>query len=299
MMPHPAWNFGPAAAIPLDAPRIMAIINATPDSFSDGGEHLDPAHAAAFARSAAEDGAAILDIGGESTRPGAARIPAPEQIRRVVPVIRAIRDAGVTLPISIDTTSAAVAEAALDAGAAIVNDVSAGADDPRMLALIAQRRAGVVLMHRLLPPHADSYSHAYARDPDYSADGGVVSAVRAFLARAAHHAVDAGIAPSSIVLDPGLGFGKSVAQNYSLIAHARDLASLGFPVLSAASRKSFLGAPTGRTDPRQRAHASVAVTVAHALAGIRLFRVHDVRAHADALAVVARILADSPNPTTE
>jgi dihydropteroate synthase len=293
-MAHTAWHIAEGRSIALGAPRIMAIINTTPDSFSDGGDHLDPAAAADFAARAIADGAAILDIGGESTRPGAQRIDADTQITRTIPAIRAIRAAGITAPISIDTTLSTVARAALDAGAEIVNDVAAGTEDPRILTLAAERSAGIILMHRRVAPGADAYSHTLTHEPDYSVGGGIVSSVRSFLRDAARRAIDAGIAPERIVLDPGLGFGKSVAQNYTLITSTRALLDLGFPILSAASRKSFLGAITGQTVPAERIEASIAVSVAHALAGVRLFRVHDVAPHARALAVAHRIIPPDP-----
>ena len=292
-MAHTTWKIAGGVVIGVESPRIMAIVNATPDSFSDGGAHLDPGAAAAFAARAVAEGAAILDVGGESTRPGARAVSAEEQIARVVPVIAAIRGAGIGAAISVDTTSAAVARAALDAGAGIVNDVSAGMDDAAMLPVVAERGAGVVLMHRR------AHVASGAADPDYSAEGGVVAAVRTFLSRAAERAMAAGIGIDHIALDPGLGFGKSVAQNYALIGRMDALMDLGFAVVSAASRKSFLGAATGQDVPAERVEASVAVTVAHALAGVRLFRVHDVAAHARALAVVERIAAAGREPAGE
>jgi dihydropteroate synthase len=280
-----------SGAIALDHPRVMAIVNVTPDSFSDGGEHLDPAAAARFASRAAADGAALLDVGAESTRPGASRVDAAEQTRRLRPAIAAIRDAGVTLPISVDTTLAPVAEAALDAGASIINDVSGAADepeDPSMLRLAAERGAGLILMHRLRPPDADRYSTGYRTPPVYEPD--VVTVVRDALARARDRALDAGVDAGSLVLDPGLGFGKSVEDNLVLARACGDLQrALGRPLLSAGSRKSFLGAISGHDVPAARASASVALSVAHHAAGLRLFRVHDVRAHADALAVADRL----------
>jgi len=294
-----AWHIAGGASIPLDRPRIMAIVNVTPDSFSDGGENLEPAIAAAYCATAIAEGAAILDVGGESTRPGAVRIPAIEQIHRVVPAIRAIRDLGITAPISVDTTLAEVAIAAIEAGAGIVNDVSAGAEDARMMPVVAERRAGMILMHRRVPPGRDAYSHAHEHAPDYSGEGGVVRAVRSFLASAAERAIRAGLTRNQIAIDPGLGFGKSVAQNYQLIARAPDLLSLGFPVISAASRKSFLGAATGQTTPSERVEASVAVSVAQYLAGVRIFRVHDISAHARALAVAEQIASPGAAPMRE
>ncbi|MBL0927033.1 MAG: dihydropteroate synthase [Phycisphaerales bacterium] len=272
----------------LDRPVILGILNITPDSFSDGGRFLDPAAAAARARTLVDEGADILDVGGESTRPGAVRVPPEEQIARVLPVLRAVRAAGIDTPISIDTTRADVARAALDAGAAIINDVSAGAEDPGVLPLAAERACGLILMHRLRPPDADRYSTQYAAAPDYDAQGGVVAAVRAFLSRRLSAAIEAGVDAAHVVLDPGLGFGKSVDQNYALIRATPDLAGLGRPLLSAASRKSFLAGP-GDAGPASRLEASIAVSVAHWLAGVRLFRVHDPGSHRRALTAAERL----------
>lgn len=286
------WRIAPDVEFslaPADPPRVMAIINVTPDSFSDGGEAFTVDSAVARGLLARDQGAAILDLGGESTRPGAARVPAEEQIARVIPVIRGLRAAGVDLPISIDTTRATVVRAALDAGASIINDVSAGTEDEGMLALAAERGAGLILMHRLRPPEHDVYSTQYASAPEYdAASGGVVGVVRAFLAQRIDAAERAGVDRASIVIDPGLGFGKSVEQNHELIRRITELNTLGRPILSAASRKSFLSASPGRDHPKDRDAASVGVTVAHALAGVRLFRVHDVAVHSEALRAMSR-----------
>ncbi len=163
------WRLAGGRTLPLDRPRVMAILNATPDSFSDGGTHLDPLAAAASAARFASEGADMLDVGGESTRPGAARVPAEEQIARVVPVIRAIRGAGITLPVSVDTTLSPVAEAALRAGADAINDVSGGEEDPAIVDLAVRTGAGLILMHRLRPPGADAFSDRYgaADRPSY------------------------------------------------------------------------------------------------------------------------------------
>jgi len=282
-MPDPAWRL-PDGPVPLDAMRIMAIVNATPDSFVAASRLGDPEAAAGFALDAVDDGAELLDVGGESTRPGAQRVSIDDQVARVVPVIRAIREAGVEAPISIDTTRAAVAEAALGVGASIINDVSAGGEDPSMLPLAADRGAGLILMHRLRPPDADTFSHRYAKPPVYEPD--VVTAVHDALARARDRAIGAGVAAEAIVVDPGLGFGN----NFALIRASGELQRrLGCPLLSAASRKSFLGAASGLDDPGDRLAPSVAVTVAHALLGLRLFRVHDPAPHAAALAVAGRL----------
>jgi len=284
------WSIAPGREVALDKPLVLAIINATPDSFSDGGEHLAIDDALRFARRALQDGAWALDVGGESTRPGAQPVEEAEQIRRVVPIIRGIRDLGIGAPISVDTTSASVARAALDAGADIINDISAGRDDAGMLPLAAERRCGLILMHRLRAPAVDSYSDRYSSPPEYNdGAGGVVGVVKAFLAQRLEIAQRAGVDPSALVLDPGLGFGKTVEQNFELIRRSRELLELGRPLLSGASRKSFVGKASGVGEPRDRVAGSVVISVAHLLSGVRLFRVHDVRAHAQALRVAFRL----------
>lgn len=293
----PAWKVGPNKSLPLDRPRLMGVLNVTPDSFSDGGQFRGVAEAVDFAMQMMLDGASIIDVGGESTRPGSKPVPAVEQIHRTVPVIRGIRyrlnnqrrGTALELLISIDSTRATVARAALDAGADIINDVSAGLDDPEMLPLAASRQCGLILMHRLKPPSEDSYSDQYAAAPHYNGD--VVAIVRQFLGDRAKAAVAAGVHPAAIVIDPGLGFGKSVDQNYTLLGRIGEFRELGYPVLSASSRKSFLGAVSGIQDPAARMIASTAVSVNHYAQGVRLFRVHDVAAHREALAVAAAIQA--------
>lgn len=286
MTAAPSWRLAPGRSIPLDQPRLIAILNITPDSFSDGGRFLSPDAALVRAVTALNEGADAIDIGGESTRPGAPSVPPAEQIARVVPVIRAIRAAGIDAPITIDTTSARVAVAALDAGADAINDVSAGRDDPAMLPLAAERRCGIILMHRLHPPSDDRYSTDYAAPPDYSAQGGVVRAVREFLEARAAAAIAAGIQRESICIDPGLGFGKSVADNWALIRAMPEFVATGYPALFAASRKSFLARVIGpkgeREPPARRVEASVAAAREGLAAGVRLFRVHDIAAHAAA-----------------
>jgi dihydropteroate synthase len=283
-MALPAWHLGNGKSVSLDRPAIIAILNITPDSFSDGGDLSDPALAADAAAAAVADGAAMLDVGGESTRPGAQRVSAAEQIRRVVPVVREVRRRGISVPISVDTTHASVAAASIDAGADAVNDVSAGTEDPAMLALVAARGVGVVLMHRRVAPARDQFSDQYASSPVYP--GGVTKVVCEFLIDRAAAAQQAGVPTSGIVVDPGLGFGKSVEQNLELIRDTSSLVSLGFPVLSALSRKSFTARTAGLgpdTPPKSRLHATLGLSVAHFRAGARLFRVHDVAPHRDAL----------------
>ena len=282
-MPANQWCLSPTSTLTLDEPKIIAILNVTPDSFSDGGELLTTDAIVARAKQALDEGAHMLDIGGESTRPGAQRINPNEQITRTRPAIEAIRKAGIDAPISIDTTRAEVAEAALDAGADTINDVSGGTEDPDILALAAERSVGIILMHRLRPPEGDSYSDRYTDAPVY--ENGVVHAVREALQDAATRAHDAGGAHDAVVLDPGLGFGKTVDQNLALVNAAQEFESLGHPTLSAASRKSFVGAITRVEDPRERTAGSVAVSLAHYSQGVRLFRVHDIAPHAHALRI--------------
>jgi dihydropteroate synthase len=292
------WRIGRDRALSLDQPRLMGILNITPDSFSDGGAYAGVDDAVAGALRMIREGAAIIDVGGESTRPGAANVDEDEQIRRTVPVIETLREreaaSGAAILISIDTTRASVAEAALDAGADIINDVSAGMDDPGMLPLAVSRGCGIILMHRLRRPAEDSFSTQYPREPDYRGD--VYSVVRDFLQQRMSAALDAGVRREAIVIDPGLGFGKSVAQNYELAARLGELQrDLDLPALSAASRKSFLAQPPGATvadpppPPRERLAAGIALTLSHWQGGVRLFRVHDVLAHAQALTAAAAL----------
>ena len=272
--------------LPLEPWLLMGVVNATPDSFSDGGAYRDADAAAEAALAMVEAGAAIIDVGGESTRPGAARVEAAEQIRRVVPVIEAIRRQS-AVAISIDTTLAEVARAAIDAGAEIVNDVSAGEEDPAILRLAASRGCGVVLMHRRAAPPEDSFSDRYAKAPEYRDVSGDVQA--ALLSRVAI-AEAAGVDPASIAIDPGLGFGKSVEQNFALIARLGELVSLGRPVLVGASRKSFIGAVSGEPDPVRRVAGSVVAAVAAWSAGARIIRTHDAAETRQGLEVAAAIL---------
>jgi dihydropteroate synthase len=301
MSPPPAsidaWRTGPRRVLNLDEPRLMGILNVTPDSFSDGGELSSVAAALERALAMIDAGADVIDVGGESTRPGALAVDADEQVRRTEPVIRALRGQSDVL-ISIDTTRAPVAQAALDAGADIINDVSAGRDDEAMLDLAAARGCGLILMHRRARPDAEEYSHAYGEPPTYE---DVVEAVRAFLAERIAAATTRGVDPASIVVDPGLGFGKTVEQNFELIARTEELLALGHPVLGAASRKSFLGAVTGIERPRDRDAASVAVSCLQHRAGVRLFRVHDVASHRQALRVTRAVSVASkrqPRPAS-
>ena len=267
-------------------PVLMGVVNVTPDSFSDGGRWLEPDAAIAHGRELLRDGADILDIGGESTRPGATRPLVEEELGRVVPVIAALAADGAT--VSVDTMRAEVAEAALAAGATIVNDVSGGLADPRILDVVATGDATYVAMH--WRAHA-----AHMRDfAVYDGPGGVVQAVRDELAARVEAILAAGVPPQRIVLDPGLGFAKRAEHNWALLRDLGPLESLGYPVLVGASRKTFLGrllADSGGTvrPVDQREHAHTALTVLLAQRGVWGLRVHDVRAARDALRVLERL----------
>jgi dihydropteroate synthase len=248
----------------------MAILNVTPDSFSDGGALSSDAAAIDFGRACLCDGASILDVGGESTRPGAEPIPDEEQVRRTIGVVRALAGEAV---VSIDTRSAAVARAALEAGACIVNDVSACLDDPAMASTVAAHDAHLVLMHRMVRPQDDRWStERDARRPA----GDVVRVVVDWLGARVDAVVRAGVPRERIAVDPGLGFGKDVRQNLELLARIGEVASLGLPVVVGASRKSFLGAVGGVADPRGRDALSAAAGALAAVQGAAVIRVHDV-----------------------
>jgi dihydropteroate synthase len=251
---------------PFPRPSVMGIVNVTPDSFSDGGVHLDPAVAAAAARRMIEEGAAIVDVGGESTRPGHEPVALDEELRRVVPVLE--RLAGV--PVSIDTSKAEVARRALDLGAAVVNDVTALRGDAGMAELVADSGAWLCLMH-------------WGKVED-------VAEVWRSLEERLRFAVDAGIDEERVVLDPGIGFGKTVAQNFELVRRLSELAELGRPVLVGFSRKSSLGRILGDASATQGPlAASIAAAVAAYDRGATILRVHDVREHVEALTVAAAV----------
>jgi dihydropteroate synthase len=246
---------------------IVGILNVTPDSFFDGGRYADPEHAVSHAEAMVAEGADALDIGGESTRPGATPVPEAEELRRVLPVLQRLRHR-VAVPISIDTYKARVARAALDAGADMVNDVSAGRFAPDMLEVVAAAEAVVVLMHMRGVP-ADMQL-----EPTYPG-GDVVGAVRDFLRERALAAEAAGVDPSRIVLDPGIGFGKTTPQNLRLIDRLDALVELGYPVMIGPSRKRFIGELTGEGPADRLAGTAAAVTLAIDR-GVSLVRVHDV-----------------------
>ncbi len=287
-----SWRLNARRAWRLDRPHVLGILNVTPDSFSDGGVHARVQDAVCGAERMLTLGADGLDIGGESTRPGAQRVTADEQIRRVVPVIQAIRrDLGDGFAITVDTTLGEVAHAALGAGADAINDVSAGRDDAGMFRVASAHDCGMVLMHRLTVPENDSYSTGYLRAPEYH--GGVVPQVKAFLSDRTKLAMHEGVRPDGIVIDPGLGFGKSVEQNLELIAATPEFEGLGYAVMSALSRKSFTAHASGlpaSSPPTSRVNASVGLSVMHLTLGARFFRVHDVGEHVQALRAAWRVM---------
>ena len=263
-------------ADPAQAPVVMGVLNVTPDSFSDGGRYTALTDALAHARLMLEEGAAILDIGGESTRPGARPVPDDAQLARVVPVIQALRrELPGDFAISIDTRSASVAAAALDAGADIVNDVS-GASDPRMLEVAATRGAGIVLMHMQGTPETMQLAPSYED---------VTREVMNFLAARGDAALRAGISRQRILLDPGIVFGKTRSHNLTLLRELPRLVGLGFPVLLGTSRKRFMGAICRETSPQELTGATCATTALGTAAGVRAFRVHDVKPNRQALEV--------------
>lgn len=270
------YGLGPVPA----AIEIMGIVNVTPDSFSDGGEWFETDAAVAHGRRLAEEGAAILDVGGESTRPHALPVDADEELRRTRPVVAALARTGAT--VSIDTTKLAVAAAALDAGARYVNDVSAFRHDPELAGLVADRRARCCLMHMLGEPRT------MQDDPRYD---DVVDDVKAFLEARAAFAVREGVAEERIDLDPGIGFGKTVTHNLELLRRLDELTTLGFRIVVGVSRKSFIGRLAGVENPHDRVPGTIAANVLALERGARVFRVHDVAQARQGLAVAAATLA--------
>ncbi|HLF96385.1 MAG TPA: dihydropteroate synthase [Methylococcaceae bacterium] len=271
-----------------DVPLLMGILNVTPDSFSDGGRHLPLDAALEQAGRMLTEGADILDVGGESTRPGSEPVDAAEQMRRVLPVIEAIRRQWPECCVSVDTSRAAVAEAALDAGADLVNDISAGRDDPKMFPLIAARGVPILLMHMQGTPKTMQDNPCYED---------VVEEVLAFFRERIAAARAAGIPDRHIVLDPGIGFGKRKQDNLDLLASLDRFTAMGYPVLLGASRKRFMGAICRETEPAALVPATVATTALGVMAGIRIFRVHDVRENRQAADIAAAVrTARRPHP---
>jgi dihydropteroate synthase len=272
------WSIRGRCLQPGRRALVMGILNITPDSFSDGGRYLDPGRAVERGLEMVEAGADLVDVGGESTRPGAQRISREGGRERVVPVIRALaRQSDVA--VSVDTSRAAVAEQALEAGARVINDISALRFDPEMPGLASRSGAGLVLMHMQGTPQSMQQAPSYAD---------VVEEVLAFLKDALARAVHAGISAEQVVLDPGIGFGKCLEHNLSLLRHINRLCSLGRPVLVGASRKSFVGEITGRPVDRRLA-GSLAAAAAAVGSGAQVVRVHDVAETVDTLRVLQAI----------
>jgi dihydropteroate synthase len=260
-------------------PSVMGVVNVTPDSFSDGGVNLHPEDAIAAARRMIDEGAAIVDVGGESTRPGAEPVPLDEELRRILPVLEVV--AG-DLPVSIDTAKAEVARRALALGAELVNDVTSLQGDPELAGVVSESGSYVCLMHMLGEPRT------MQRDPRYE---DVVSEVKDFLEDRMRFAVAAGIAEERILLDPGIGFGKTVEHNFELIRRLDELVALGRPIVVGFSRKSslgrILGDPDAKTGPLS---ASIAAAVTAYERGATILRVHDVREHVEALAAARAVM---------
>jgi len=258
---------------PIDKPQLMGILNVTPDSFSDGGKFTGVAAAIRQAEKMIAEGADIIDIGGESTRPGSEPVPADEQIRRVVPAIAAIKSINPNVKISIDTTLSQVAAAALDAGACIINDVSAGQGDSSMLAFAAKAQTPIILMHMQGTPKT------MQNQPRYD---DVLTEVIAALQQRIGEALAAGVLPENIAIDPGIGFGKRTQDNIDLLAHLNRFVELGYPVLLGTSRKRFMGSICNVNQPDELVTATAVTTALGVMAGVQMFRVHDVQANRQA-----------------
>lgn len=270
------------------SPVVMGILNVTPDSFSDGGAYLDPRRAVEHAMRMIDEGADIIDVGPESTRPGADEVTAEEQIRRAIPVVQAIREVNSDITISIDTRSAAVARSAIESGADMVNDISALRDDPDMASVVAESGAGVVLMHRRGRPVDMQNGGGPAYDD-------VVGEICAFLQERIDFAVASGIHENRVIVDPGIGFGKRVEHNLEILRHIAKFVALGRPVLVGASRKSFVGSTLAKavTAPPRPAHRREAASIACAVLAVRegasILRVHDVASTRDAVRIASAV----------
>jgi dihydropteroate synthase len=295
----------PATTLPVSLPCIMGIVNVTPDSFSDGGRFFDATAAVDQARRLVREGAAIVDVGGESTRPGAEPLPLEEELRRVIPVIESLREvlassSGVGVAptpsspahpplVSIDTYKGEVARRALAAGATVVNDISALRLDPGLVEVVAETGCPVILMHMLGEPRT------MQDDPRY---GDVVDEVCAFLEERLVFAVGAGVREEQVLLDPGIGFGKTLEHNLLLLRHLDRLAAVGRPLVLGASRKRFLGALLGGAGAEDRLNGTVTTTVWGLSRGVAVFRVHDVRPSAEALRVAGAIIDAGERPAS-
>ena len=269
-----ALKLGPISWTQSAPSLIMGIINVTPDSFSDGGRYIGRDNALSHARQLVKEGAGILDIGGESTRPGAALVGEDEELDRVIPAISAIAEADLGCAISVDTYKARVADKALEAGAHIVNDVWGLQREPDIAQAAANHQAPVIINHWEKERHADS---------------DILDQMKRFFDRSIAIALAAGVKDTDIILDPGIGFAKDVAENVEILARLEQLCVWGYPLLIGTSRKRFIGSLTGREDPVDRVFGTVASNVVALLKGAAIFRVHDVAAHKDALAVAHAI----------
>jgi dihydropteroate synthase len=267
-----------------DRPLVMGIVNVTPDSFYDGGSYFEPAAAVAHAVRLVEEGADLVDIGAESTRPGAVPVNETEERRRLIPVVAGVANA-VSVPISVDTSKAAVAKAAIDAGAIIVNDVTALRGDPAMVDLIAVSGAGLVLMHMQGTPQTMQKAPRYHD---------VVEEVEAFLAERVRFALERGVTKNQIMLDPGIGFGKGLEHNLDLLAHLRSFTKLGFPLLVGPSRKAFIGHLVEQSE-QDRAWGTAGVIALAVEQGVNVLRVHDVGAMKDVIKVALAISRRIPS----
>lgn len=268
----------PLKRFPGDNPfLLMGVVNVTPDSFFDGGRYSDPARAVEQGLRLRDEGAAIIDVGGESTRPGAALVSSDEELRRIMPVIEALAAKGVV--VSVDTSKSVVAAEALKSGASWINDISAGRFDPLMAGIAARHNCPVVLMHSRHTPQT------MQENPHYE---NVVTEVCAELQAAASNWLKSGVAPENIIVDPGIGFGKRLQDNVMLLRHIDNIVKLGYPVLVGTSNKSFIGALTGRS-PDDRGAGTLGSVAAAWCRGIRMFRVHDVASAKDLLTVLSAI----------
>ncbi|MHB1135350.1 MAG: dihydropteroate synthase [Coriobacteriia bacterium] len=275
--PERIWRCG-HREIPLARTLVMGILNVTPDSFSDGGRYAETSSAIERGRELAALGAHIIDVGGESTRPGSDAVTVADELARVVPVVSALAES-LDVPMSVDTRHAEVAAACVASGASIINDIS-GFNDPAMVEVAASCDAGLVAMHMLGEPKSMQDEPRYAD---------VVAEVCGYLVTRARMLEDAGVAPERIALDPGIGFGKTTAHNLELLRHLEEFISLGYPLLVGASRKRFIGELTGVTTPAERVSGSVAVACWSALHGADIVRVHDVAPTLEALAMFAAL----------
>ena len=269
-------------ALRIDRTLIMGILNVTPDSFSDGGQFFDIAQAVIRGLKVADEGADIIDVGGESTRPGSVAVPLAEELRRVIPVVRTLAERTSCL-ISVDTTKAIVARAALAAGAHIINDVSAATWDPAMAAVAVEFKAGLVLMH------CQGNPQTMQQDPHYT---DVVAEVRSYLAARLEALAAAGLTRDHMVVDPGIGFGKTLEHNLALLRHLDQFSALARPILIGVSRKTMLGKLTGREKPEQRLAGGLAALTSAVLRGARIIRTHDVAASRDAARVADALRSD-------